>query len=129
MGKAEQMSFEGRGEDAAEVRAQSWSTDTGAFVCRLIGDLDLDTLGPARSLLEEALATGPAVLVVDLAGVTFCDSSGLNLLLQIRLAAQEAGVPTRLASVPDQVARLLDITGAGTVFSIHSSVDEALSEN
>ncbi|WP_344468641.1 STAS domain-containing protein [Kitasatospora kazusensis] len=123
------MSFEDRGEDAAEVRAQSWSTDTGAVVCRLVGDLDLDNLGPARSLLEEALAMRPAALVVDLAGVTFCDSSGLNLLLQIRLDAQQAGVPMRLAPVPDQVARLLDITGATGVFSIHPSIDEAVSEN
>lgn len=123
MGKAEQMSFEDRGEDAARGRTQSWSNDTGAVVCRLVGDLDLDTVGPARSLLEEALATGAPVLVVDLAGVTFCDSSGLNLLLQIRLAAQEAGVPTKLASVPGQVARLLDISGTAEIFSIHPSID------
>ncbi|MFJ6722450.1 MULTISPECIES: STAS domain-containing protein [unclassified Streptomyces] len=123
------MSTEDRGEDAAQRRAQSWTTDTGATVCRLVGDLDLDTLDPTRSLLEEALHRGAPALVVDLAGVTFCDSSGLNLLLQIRSAAQKAGVTTRLASAPEQVARLLDITGASAVFSIHSSIDEALCEN
>src|SRR5690606_27968641 len=52
----------------------------------------------------------PPRLALDLGGVTFCDSSGLGALLDIRRLADEAGVPMVLREVPAQVARLLDLT-------------------
>ncbi|MER8187910.1 STAS domain-containing protein [Kitasatospora sp. NPDC094015] len=95
----------------------------------LAGELDLDTLAPADEVLGQALAAGPARVVVDLAEVTFCDSSGLNLLLRTRLAALEANVELRLAATPGgQFGRLLELTGAGAVFSVHGSLPDALSE-
>ncbi|MFJ1701923.1 STAS domain-containing protein [Kitasatospora sp. NPDC088346] len=95
----------------------------------LAGELDLDTLAPADEALGQALATGPARVVVDLAEVSFCDSSGLNLLLRTRLAAQEAEVELRLAAAPDgQFGRLLELTGAGAVFSLHASLPDALAD-
>ncbi len=115
---------------AGPVAAQGrLSVDTrrtsGAVVCTLKGELDLDSLAPARAVLEDAVESGPTRLVVDLAGVQFCDSSGLNLLLQTRLAAQAADVPLALTSLVPQVARVFEITGAESVFTIHGSVEEA----
>ncbi|PYC79982.1 metal ABC transporter substrate-binding protein [Streptomyces tateyamensis] len=98
----------------------------GSVVCRLEGALDLDTVDAARVLLNEALASPAPVLVVDLAAVTFCDSSGLNLLLQTRLTGQSAGKVLRLAAVPDQVMRLLELTGATEVFPRCATVADAL---
>ncbi len=98
----------------------------GAVVCSLAGELDLDSLAPARTALDDAVAAGPAMLVVDLAGLQFCDSSGLNLLLQTRLAAQAAGLPLALVSLAPQVARVFEITGAESVFAIHGSVGAAV---
>ncbi|WP_371477209.1 STAS domain-containing protein [Kitasatospora sp. NBC_00315] len=110
--------------DQGRLRVDTRQTG-GAVVCTLVGELDLDSLTPARAALDEAVGSGPAQLVVDLAGVQFCDSSGLNLLLQTRLAAQAADVPLALVSLVPQVARVFEITGAESVFSIHASVDEA----
>ncbi|MFC9324341.1 STAS domain-containing protein [Kitasatospora sp. NPDC057015] len=98
----------------------------GAVVCSLAGELDLDSLGAAREALEAATSAGPPMLVLDLADLRFCDSSGLNLLLQTRLAAEAAELPMRLVALAPQVERVFEITGAGTVFSIHDSVDEAV---
>ncbi|MEU9134316.1 STAS domain-containing protein [Kitasatospora sp. NPDC048540] len=95
----------------------------------LAGELDLDSLAPADEALERALADGPARVVVDLAELGFCDSSGLNLLLRTRIAAQEAEIELRLAAAPDgQFGRLLELTGAGAVFSLHASVPDALAD-
>ncbi len=98
----------------------------GAVVCSLAGDLDIETLAPAADMLDTLVAQRPGALVIDLHGVGFCDSSGLNVLLRTRLAAERGGVGLRLAAVPPTVMRVLDLTGAKTVFTIHDSVDSAL---
>ncbi|MER8185075.1 STAS domain-containing protein [Kitasatospora sp. NPDC094015] len=108
------------------ISAVARQAEGGAVVCRLEGELDLDSLAPARTVLEQAIGSGAPLLVVELAGVTFCDSSGLNLLLQTRLAAEQAGVALRLGPLSAQVARLMEITGAGEVFSVHPSTADAL---
>jgi anti-anti-sigma factor len=100
-------------------------TDEGAVVCSIAGDLDLSVLAPVRVALETAIASRPPVLVVDMANVEFCDSSGLSLLLQIRLDAQAAGVPMHLAALSAPVARVFEITGTSAVFTIYRSAEEA----
>ncbi|MFJ9775719.1 STAS domain-containing protein [Kitasatospora sp. NPDC101157] len=114
------------GDDRAVDRPAPSKLAAGAVVCRLEGDLDLDTAGTARVLLDEGLASAARVLVVDLAAVAFCDSSGLNLLLRTRLTAEGAGKVVRLAAPPDQLMRLLDLTGASGVFPLYATVADAL---
>ncbi|MEU8510979.1 STAS domain-containing protein [Kitasatospora sp. NPDC048722] len=107
-----------------EVRSRV--TETGAVVCALAGDLDVETLAPASGALAELVARRPTAVVVDLRDIAFCDSSGLNLLLRTRLAAEREGLDLRLAAVAPTVMRVLELTGARTVFSVHDSVEAAL---
>lgn len=116
------------GADPSAHRLTAHQEQRGATVLvALIGELDLDSMAPADEVLAQVFATAPERIVVNLAGISFCDSSGLNLLLRTRLAAQEADVELRLAAEPDgQLRRLLDLTGAGAVFSLHTSLSDAL---
>ncbi|MFJ7280335.1 STAS domain-containing protein [Kitasatospora sp. NPDC098663] len=98
----------------------------GSVVSRLEGDLDLDHADAARAVLAKAVASPASVVVIDLEAVGFCDSSGLNLLLQTRLALQETGRQLRLAAVPAQVTRLLEITGASEVFDLYADAAGAV---
>ncbi|MFB8241242.1 STAS domain-containing protein [Kitasatospora purpeofusca] len=102
------------------------SAPGGAMLCILVGDLDIETLAPAAETLGALVAQRPEAVVIDLGGVGFCDSSGLNVLLKTRIAAEQAGLELRLAAVPPTVMRVLDLTGARAVFSIHDSVAGAL---
>jgi anti-sigma B factor antagonist len=95
--------------------SQSFDIDVAAdgdeLVARFSGELDL----LARPYVTETVAAklqdgGIERLVVDLGGVTFCDSSGLGALLDIRRAAADAGVDMVLRAVPRSVSRLLDLT-------------------
>jgi anti-anti-sigma factor len=99
--------------------------EASAVVCRIAGDLDLGTVDAARATLNLALTSRAQVLVVDLSAVEFCDSAGLNMLLQIRLDAVAVGTTMRLASPGAAVARIFELTGADSVFSIHASTEEA----
>jgi anti-sigma B factor antagonist len=95
--------------------AQSFEIDVAVegdeLVARVGGELDLN----ARTQVTEAVVAklqngGVGRLVMDLGGVTFCDSSGLGALLDIRRAAGEAGVDMLLRTVSRPVSRLLDLT-------------------
>lgn len=107
----------------ADVR---WSG--GAAVVVVAGELDHDNQEPLREALAEALALGAERTVVDCAGMTFCDSTGLNILLQGRLDAREAGSTVELAALRPVVARMFDITGAKTVFTVHTELPDTLAD-
>ncbi|WP_170223310.1 STAS domain-containing protein [Nonomuraea turkmeniaca] len=65
------------------------------------------------------------VLVLDLEGLTFMDSSGLHALLRLNAAARERGEGLHLAAVRDVPGRVLQIAGVWFALNIHPSVEEA----
>ena len=65
-------------------------TDTTAEVV-LDGELDISTYEDARARLAEAERAAPELLVVDLAGLRFVDSTGVRLVLSADERAREAG--------------------------------------
>lgn len=83
------------------------------------GDFDAENTAPLTAELQETAARHPGI-VLDLSGVTFGDSSFLNLLLS---AHQETDL--RVAAVPAGVARMLDITGADAVLRVYGTVEDA----
>ena len=103
--------------------ATARNTPTGPVI-EAAGELDLDNAPALHAVLHRALTTSPppAILVVDLARVTFCDSTGLNALLRARTEAEHQGVTFHLARPTDIVARLLEITGTDQVLSIDQDV-------
>ncbi|MFF7178528.1 anti-sigma factor antagonist [Streptomyces sp. NPDC008121] len=108
----------------------------GAVVLALRGELDHDTADTLRAALEKSSGagdgsgprTGADRIVLDCSALTFCDSSGLNVLLRARLQALEQGRSVELAGLGPPVSRMFEITGARSVFRVHESVEEALAE-
>ncbi|MFI8101103.1 STAS domain-containing protein [Streptomyces sp. NPDC086023] len=113
-------------EEVRGVVVEVRHTEAGAALCSVAGDLDIEMMEPAERALTALVGQLPPLLVVGLEGVGFCDSSGLNLLLRTRAAAAEAGIAFRLAAVPPAVMRVLELTGAESVFSLHATAEEAL---
>ncbi|MCJ1676473.1 STAS domain-containing protein [Streptomyces sp. APSN-46.1] len=103
-----------------------WSGRTAVVV--LAGELDHDNPEPLREALATSLEQGAERIVVDCGRLTFCDSTGLNILLKGRLDACQAGSSLELAALPPMVARMFDITGAKAVFTVHTGLQDALSE-
>ncbi|WP_406193633.1 STAS domain-containing protein [Kitasatospora sp. NBC_01560] len=97
-----------------------------SVVLRPEGELDHDTAQPLREALETALRGPPGPVVIDCEALSFCDSTGLNLLLRTRLAAEDGGRALVLAGPGPMVARMLEITGAQGIIDVFPSVAEAL---
>ncbi len=64
--------------------------------------------------------------MVDLSGLEFCDSTGVNALLRTRLGTQAARIELLLVAPRAQTRRLLDVTGTAEIFVIRPSVRAAL---
>ncbi|MEU8956638.1 STAS domain-containing protein [Streptomyces sp. NPDC048518] len=91
----------------------------GSWVVVARGDLDMHTVPPLRRAMETAAVALP-VLVLDVAEVTFADSSALNLLLVIHQSTT-----LRIAAPQPQLLRLLETTGADEILNIYPSTDHA----
>lgn len=91
-------------------------------IVHLTGEVDLaaadEIIGTVQQALDEADSAGDGPLVLDLAGVTFMDSTGLGALISIRARAEAAGRSLTLRQVPARVRRLLEITGLTSTFGL-----------
>ena len=84
---------------------------------KLAGELDSASCDELVRRFEEASPLpGGRELVIDLADVTFIDSSGMRAIIMLERRAGEAGVALALTRPPAAVTELLQITGiAGRV--------------
>ena len=63
----------------------------GRAVVSVTGELDVATAPDLRARLDEAIDAGSAVVIVDLLGVTFLDSTALGVLIGALKKCQAAG--------------------------------------
>ena len=93
---------------------------------RLRGELDLAT-ADAVATQGYAAADGQAwVLLLDLAGVSFCDARGLSALVRIATRADTTGCRFGLIAPRPQLMKVLQITGLDQRLPVFASVNDAL---
>ncbi|HZN73711.1 MAG TPA: STAS domain-containing protein [Micromonosporaceae bacterium] len=84
----------------------------------VVGEVDLATAHLLRDRLLGVLREqAPAVLDVDLAGVTFLDCTGVSALVAVRNAATRSGCQVRVTHPRPVVRRVLDVTGLLSVLT------------
>ncbi|MEU9591595.1 STAS domain-containing protein [Streptomyces sp. NPDC048193] len=91
----------------------------GAWVVAARGAYDLNSITALGAALESAAKEHPKV-VLDASGITFADSTLLNLLILTRQAAD-----FRVAAPTQQLTRLLELTAVDTVLKVRATVEEA----
>ncbi|MEJ8653484.1 STAS domain-containing protein [Streptomyces sp. MS1.AVA.3] len=92
-------------------------THLGVARVTLAGELDLDTAPCVWRAVVACLAEQPKSLCLDLTHVCFCDCAGVNALLDARRFILRAGVDLVVEGIGSQLARLLDLIGAGDVLT------------
>ncbi|MEU3553468.1 STAS domain-containing protein [Streptomyces fragilis] len=107
--------------DAAPARVSVHQYEwRGAWVVTAHGPFDTSTVGPLADALKAGVERHPKV-VLDAFGITFADSTLLNLLI----LTHQAGT-LRVVAPSQQVRRLCEITGVDTLLEIRRTVDEAV---
>jgi stage II sporulation protein AA (anti-sigma F factor antagonist) len=92
----------------------------------LAGEIDLSSSSVLARQLERLPNGSPQRIVVDLSGLTFIDSSGLNgLVLAARLVEARGGSVT-FAGAPPTVDRLFAMVQLGKTVQLEDSTDDAL---
>jgi anti-sigma B factor antagonist len=100
----------------------STASQGGHAVVSVYGEVDLYTAPRLQTELAALVRDGVSRLVVDLSGVEFCDSTGMNVLLSAMKRLREHGGSLELAAPRSAVRRILQVTGLDTVFSVHDAV-------
>ena len=95
-------------------------------IVTICGEIDLYTAPRLHSELAALLADGmPARVVIDMSGVDFCDSTGMNVLLSCLRRARERGGELEIAAPRPAVRKILQVTGLDSVFTLVPDADAA----
>ncbi|MFD4528280.1 STAS domain-containing protein [Streptomyces sp. NPDC058470] len=86
-------------------------------VVTVSGEIDIDTEQTLQHALRLALARSPEGVDLDLAGVGFCDCSGLNVLLRVRRLALADGKTLGVRALSPWVERLFTLTDTSSLFT------------
>ncbi|MFJ2740725.1 STAS domain-containing protein [Streptomyces sp. NPDC087440] len=97
---------------------------------RFRGELDFESVVQFQEAAATVLADGPVprLVVVDCAGLEFCDSSGISELVRFYLRLTEAGSRLRMAAVPTSVGRVFELTGLDRAITLYDDAEAALAD-
>lgn len=92
----------------------------GAWVVVAHGAYDMDSITPLANALAAAAAEYPKV-VLDTSGVSFADSTFLNLLIHTH-----EKTALRVVAPTPQLQRILQLTGTDALLEVRATVEDAV---
>lgn len=103
------------------------SEDCGqSKILKVAGKVDILTSSEIRAELSEVARAKIKILVVDLGGVVYMDSSGLATFLEGLKSMKEYGGVLRLVNVPERIDKVLKLMKLDQVFEIFETIDDAV---
>ncbi|GLW09830.1 anti-sigma-B factor antagonist [Microtetraspora sp. NBRC 13810] len=118
-------SVRGASVPAVELKVSTRS-HAGHAIVAVAGEIDLYTAPRLQAEFTRLLEDGPARVVIDMSGVDFCDSTGMNVLLSALKRLKERGGALEVAAPRPAVRKILQVTGLDSVFIVHETVPEEL---
>ena len=91
---------------------------------QVTGELDVATVASLRAAVQDALASAPATLLVDLTGTRFIDSTGCRELVRTAKAGATARVGVEVVVPPAnwRVRRVIDFVQLSSVVQVHDEL-------
>lgn len=98
----------------------------GLVVVSVRGEVDIATAPELAAGLEGVVRASPRAVVVDLSGVSFMDSSGVNRLVSAARTLMADGARVVLAVPGPLLRRVFDVTRVADVVPVEPSLEAAL---
>jgi anti-anti-sigma factor len=95
-------------------------------VLAVSGELDLISRPALEHAIDRLSESDLELVIVDLRGLEFMDSTGLHALVQAHNQAQESGRRFALVRGREQVQRLFDLTGVSDSLTVVDAPDQLL---
>ncbi|WP_157254441.1 STAS domain-containing protein [Nonomuraea typhae] len=98
----------------------------GGTLIGVAGELDCTNAAELEAYIIGEHPDAALPLVLHLSAVTFMDSSGLHLLIDLHHRTEAGGGSLHLAAPHERVSRVLQITGTDRLLHTHPTLDQAL---
>ena len=95
--------------------------DGTAVVLAVSGEIDVHTTPQLRDVMLGEITNDSPTVLVDLADVTFIDSTGLSVMITALKRARSLGGDVRLRAPSHQVFKVLELTRLHQVFEIEDA--------
>jgi anti-sigma B factor antagonist len=116
---------EGRALPGTDPISTSVTREDGIAVVAVSGEVDLSTVPTLEAAIADALSPKPKALVVDLSGVDFLASAGLQTLVATQERISEDGGFAVVADGP-ATSRPIQLTGLDQILSLYPTKAEAM---
>ena len=95
-------------------------------VVTLPAEIDITNADAIGEALSSAIAGGAGIVIADMTGTTFCNSSGISVLVQAHRQAAANHAELRLVVLSATVLHALTLVRVDFLLPIYSSLDAAL---
>jgi anti-sigma B factor antagonist len=109
----------------SHFRVEAHSEDQ-AVVVSVTGELDLASSPALEQQLDRLASSDTALVIVDLRALEFMDSTGLSVLVRAHQRAEQLNQRLVLVKGPQQVQRLLSLTGVEERMTLVDTPEELL---
>lgn len=97
----------------------------GQRIVGLTGKLTFPAPADEQKFLDQILVPPAPTVILDLGGVSSCDSSGVGELMRVHLAFKRDKRRLGLAATPEKVATILKVAKVFEYFTVFATVEEA----
>jgi anti-anti-sigma factor len=101
----------------AYVVVDKVESDDHHIVVRVCGALDKASRASVAGALLATVASAPRSVAIDLGELTFCDSSGMAMLIAVHNEAEQHGSTVTIRNVPASIQQLFGIAGVDTLLA------------
>jgi anti-anti-sigma factor len=116
--------------NAMELLVVESEVRSDAVLVHATGEIDSSTAGELRSQLESALheaeSQASRLLIIDLEGVTYFGSAGLNAILDCHKQGMRTGTSVRLVADNGLVVRPIEVTNLDSLLDLYPTLPAAL---
>jgi anti-sigma B factor antagonist len=105
----------------------STTQQEGIIIYKLEGEIiDKSQTAALTEQINKLVSSGKKNIVLELSGLRYMNSSGLNVLVSILTIARNAGGEVLVCNISAKVRELLVVTKLDSIFHILPSVEEAV---